>query len=131
MTDYTKRNASELTDSAPQFGFEDVQEARFGAKELGAERTGFAHHVVKAGRRQGFGHSHDDAEEVYFVVSGSGRVRLDDETVELAERDLLRVAPAVMRRFEAGDEGLELLAFGPRHEGDGQIDPEFWAPGEE
>ena len=72
MPDYTKKNVSELKDSAPEFGMDEFQEARFPAEELDAENTGFAHHRVKPGKRQGFGHSHDEAEEVYFVVCRHG-----------------------------------------------------------
>ncbi len=128
MSAYTKKNVSELKDSAPEFGFSEMQEVRFPAKDLDAEDTGFGHHFVKPDQRQGFGHRHDEAEEVYFVVAGSGRVRLEDETVELEKNDFLRVAPEVMRRFEADGDGLEFISFGARHEGDGDIDPGFWAP---
>jgi mannose-6-phosphate isomerase-like protein (cupin superfamily) len=81
---------------------------------------------VKPGKRQGFGHRHENAEEVYVVVSGSGRVKLDDEVVELKRLDAIRVSPEVMRQFEADDDGLEILAFGARHEGDGEIVPGWW-----
>ena len=128
MPDYTKKNVSELNDQAPDFGMGELQEARFPAKELDAEDTGFGHQRIKPNKRQGFGHSHDDAEEVYFVVAGSGRVRLDDDEVDLKKEDFLRVAPEVKRRFEAGPDGLELVVFGTRHEGDGDMDPGFWAP---
>jgi mannose-6-phosphate isomerase-like protein (cupin superfamily) len=77
--------------------------------------------------RQGFAHRHDEAEEVYVVISGSGRAKLDDEIVELAARDALRVSPGVTRQLEAGPEGLELIAFGPRHDGDGEIVPGWWS----
>ena len=53
-------------------------------------------------------------------------MRLDEEVVELGPMDAIRVAPGVMRAFEAGPEGLELLAFGTHHEGDAEIDPDFW-----
>ena len=128
MPDYTKKNVSELKDSALEFGMGELQEARFPAEELDAQDTGFGHQRIKPGKRQGFGHSHDEAEEVYFVIAGSGRVRLDDETVELAKEDFLRISPQVKRRFEAGDKGMELIVFGTRHEGDGDMDPGFWAP---
>jgi mannose-6-phosphate isomerase-like protein (cupin superfamily) len=83
--------------------------------------------VVKPGCRQGFAHRHEAAEEVYVVVGGSGRIKLDDEIEEIRTLDAIRVAPKVARAFEAGPEGLELLAFGPRHEGDGEILREdFW-----
>jgi len=128
MPDYTKKNVSELKDSAADFDMAEIQEARFPAKELDAEDTGFGHQRMKPGKRQGFGHQHEDAEEVYYVVSGSGRARLDDETVELEKDDFLRVAPEVKRRFEAGPDGLEFVVFGTRHEGDGEVHPDFWAP---
>lgn len=131
MADYTKKNVSELKDSAEDFGFSELQAVRFPAKDLNAETTGFGHHFVKPGKRQGFGHKHDEAEEVYFVVAGTGRVRLDDETVDLRKNDFIRVAPEVMRRFEADADGLEFISFGARHDGDGDIDPSFWAPDDE
>jgi mannose-6-phosphate isomerase-like protein (cupin superfamily) len=130
MPDYTKKHVSELKDSAPGFGFGEIAEARFPAEELDAEQTGFAHHRLKPGKRQGFGHHHDEAEEVCFIVSGSGRVKLDDDLVELQQGDFLRVAPPVKRRFEAGPEGLEYVVFGASFEQDGDLDHEFWAPEE-
>ena len=128
MSDYTKKNVSELKDSAPDFGFGEVGEARFPAKELNAQQAGFAHHRLKPGKRQGFGHQHEEAEEVCYVIAGSGKVKLDEEIVELEQGDFLRLAPEVMRRFEAGPEGLEYLVFGAHHEKDGELDPAFWAP---
>jgi mannose-6-phosphate isomerase-like protein (cupin superfamily) len=124
---FTHKNLKDVDDSAPGFGYQDYQEARFASGDLETEQTGFSHHRVKPSKRQGFAHRHDDAEEVYVVLSGSGRVKLDDEIVELVAQDALRVAPGVTRQFEAGPEGLELLAFGALHEGDGEIIPGWWA----
>lgn len=118
---YTIKNLKEVKDMAPDFGFAEVQEAHFAHRELEAEQTGFALMVVKPGKRQAFAHKHDDAEEVYVVVGGSGRVKLDDDVKDIKRLDAIRVAPGVVRTFEAGDDGLELLAFGQRHDGDGEI----------
>ena len=123
---YTKKNLKEVSDAAVKGGFSETQEARFATGDLEAERTGVSLLAVKPGRRQAFGHKHDEAEEVYVVVSGSGRMRLDDDVIDIAELDAIRVAPEVTRKFEAGDDGLELIAFGPRHKGDGEIFPDFW-----
>jgi len=120
------KNLREVDDAAVKGGFSENQEAHFASGALGTEATGFSYLVVKPGRRQAFGHRHEAAEEVYVVVRGSGRMRLDDETVEVGELDAIRVAPKVTRKFEAGDEGLELIAFGPRHEGDGEVFFDFW-----
>ncbi|HKG37266.1 MAG TPA: cupin domain-containing protein [Solirubrobacterales bacterium] len=125
---YTHKNLTEVEDSAPKFGFEDHQEARFARSDFDAEQTGFSYHRVKPGKRQGFGHRHDEAEEVYVVIRGSGRVKLDDDILELAELDAVRVSPGVTRQFEAADDGLDLLAFGPHHEGDrGELVPGWWS----
>lgn len=125
---YTIKNLEEVEDQAPGFGLGEVQEARFAYRDVGAERTGFSLIRVKPGKRQGFAHRHEEAEEVYVVIGGSGRVKLDDAVESVGRLDAIRVAPQVTRAFEAGDEGLELLAFGARHEGDGEIvrDPSFW-----
>ncbi|HEX8744471.1 MAG TPA: cupin domain-containing protein [Thermoleophilaceae bacterium] len=118
---YTIKNLREVEDKAPSFGIGEVQSARFAHYDLGAERTGLALMGVKPGCRQAFAHRHDEAEEIYVVLSGTGRLKLDDEVVEVKPLDAIRVAPSVARQFEADDEGLELLALGPRHEGDGDV----------
>jgi mannose-6-phosphate isomerase-like protein (cupin superfamily) len=124
---YTHRKLTDVDDSAPKFGFEEMQEARFATEDLEAEETGVSHMRVKPGKRQGFAHKHDEAEEIYVVVEGSGRVKLDDDILELSELDAIRVAPGVTRQFEGGPEGIGLIAFGPRHDGDGEIFPGWWS----
>jgi mannose-6-phosphate isomerase-like protein (cupin superfamily) len=64
-----------------------------------------------------FGHRHEQQEEVYVVLSGSGRAKLDDEIVELEALDALRIAPHTMRGIEAGPDGIELLAIGAPNRG--------------
>ncbi|HWX88548.1 MAG TPA: cupin domain-containing protein [Solirubrobacteraceae bacterium] len=124
---YTLKKLTDVEDSAPKSGFGEVQEARFAKDALEAEDTGFSYHRVKAHQRQPFAHRHERAEEVYVVLAGSGRVKLDDDVVELQELDAIRVAPEVTRAFEAGPLGLDLLAFGPRRDGDGEVLMGWWA----
>src|SRR3954454_2822984 len=123
---FTHKKLTEVEDVAPGHGFGDHQEARFAKGALETEETGFALHRVKPGKRQAFAHRHEKAEEVYVVLAGRGRVKLDDEIVELEPLDALRVAPTVTRQFEADDDGLQILAFGPRHDGDGEIIRDWW-----
>jgi mannose-6-phosphate isomerase-like protein (cupin superfamily) len=117
---WTKKGLTEVENSAPKFGFPD-REARFAFGDLEASDTGCAYFRFDPGQRSPFAHKHENAEEVYVVLSGGGRAKLDDEVVELQRLDALRVSPQVVRAFEAGNEGLELLAFGRRHEGDGEL----------
>jgi quinol monooxygenase YgiN/quercetin dioxygenase-like cupin family protein len=124
---FTIRKLTDLDDAAQKFGYGDRGSARFATRELAAARTGVSHHHLKPGKRQAFGHRHSEAEEVYVVVSGSGRVKLDDAIAEIAALDAIRVAPSVIRAFEAGPDGLELIACGPHHRGDGEIFQGWWS----
>jgi mannose-6-phosphate isomerase-like protein (cupin superfamily) len=117
---YTHKNLRDVQDAAPGAGFGEIQEAHFAADDLNAENTGLAFHKLHPGKR-GLAHRHEAAEEVYVVVSGTGRAKLDDDVVELSAMDALRVAPQVVRSFEGGPEGMEIIVFGPRHKGDGEI----------
>ena len=62
-----------------------------------------------------------------MVLAGSGRVKLDDEVIKVELLDAVRVAPGVTRAFEADADGIELLAFGPRRDGDGELIPGWWS----
>jgi mannose-6-phosphate isomerase-like protein (cupin superfamily) len=124
---YTIKNLSEVEDSAAKFGFGHVGEARFPNDDLDNEQTGLSHHRVKPNSRQAFGHKHDEVEEVYFVVSGTGRIKLDDEIVEIKELDAIRISPQVVRCLEGGPEGVEVLAVSPRRKDDpGEVLPDWW-----
>lgn len=124
---YTIKNLREVEDMAPKFGFSEVQEARFPREDLESETIGLAFHIVRPGKRQAFAHRHEQAEEIYVILSGRGRIKLDGDVREVGPLDAIRVSPPVTRAFEAGPEGLELLVFGPRHAGDGDIlRDDFW-----
>lgn len=124
---HSHKNLREVQDVAPDAGFSEIQEARFARGDLQAEDTGLAYHVLRPGKRQGFAHRHEAAEEIYVVLSGTGRLKIDDEILEVGPMDAIRVTPKAARAFEAGDEPLEILAFGPHHEKDGEIIKEdFW-----
>jgi quercetin dioxygenase-like cupin family protein len=128
-TGYTHKQLSDIEDSAPRMGVGELQESRFATGDLDTAHIGVTHHRFRAGARQAFGHRHEhpDAEEVYVVLAGSGRLKLDDDILDLGPLDAVRVAPTVVRAFEAGPDGLEVLAFGPYHEADGELVPGWWS----
>lgn len=126
-TPFTHKRLTDVKDSAPEFGYGDIQEARFARKDLDAEQTGISHLRLKPDERSPFGHRHEQAEEIYVVLSGSGRIKLDDEIVEIAALDAIRVAPTVTRAFEAGPAGIEVLAVGAHHDGDGELVQNWWS----
>jgi len=93
-------------------------ELRFGRKHLDSRDLGVSHVRYEPNVRPAFAHSHREQEEAYVVVAGSGRMMVDDDVLELRQWDVVRVAPEAVRAFEAGPEGLELIAVGgPKPEG--------------
>jgi uncharacterized cupin superfamily protein len=123
---YTIRNLREVDDLAARHGFGDVQEARFPRGDLEAQQTGLMYLILRPGKRSAFGHRHKEAEEIYVVLAGTGRIKLDDDIIDIRPLDSIRMSPGVTRALEAGTEGLEVLAFGPRHENDAEMVPDFW-----
>jgi quercetin dioxygenase-like cupin family protein len=125
MSGYAIVNLLELDDSVA--GRAPGLEGRFGRTHLGSSDLGVSHWRYAAGTRNQ-AHSHRAQEEAYVVVAGSGRVRLDDELRDIRQWDVVRVAPEVVRAFEAGPDGLELIAVGgPKPEsGDGVTTDTPW-----
>jgi mannose-6-phosphate isomerase-like protein (cupin superfamily) len=127
MSAYSIKNLREVDNAAA--GRDDDMEARFARKHLDSEHLGVSYFRYGPGFRSTLGHSHREQEEAYVVVGGSGRIKLDDEIHDLSRWDVVRVAPAVVRAFEGGPEGLELIAIGAdRPEGgDGVRVADFWS----
>jgi mannose-6-phosphate isomerase-like protein (cupin superfamily) len=123
---YAHKNLCETIDVAVQCGYAENQEARFPGDELGASATGLAYLKINRRRREPFAHRHRRAEEIFVVLSGTGRVKLDKELVDLSPRDAVRVGPGVTRALEAGDVGLAILVLGPHVENDVEIVDDFW-----
>jgi mannose-6-phosphate isomerase-like protein (cupin superfamily) len=113
MADYTLVNLkTDVEDQAPKFGFAPNLESRFARRTLQLEKSGLSYYRVAPGYRIPFGHHHGEQEEVYLIVGGSARMKLDDEIVDLKQWDALRVPAEVTRGFEAGPDGAEIVAFG-------------------
>lgn len=130
MTDneasHTIKNLGEVEDSAAKFGLSDFGEARFAREDLGAEDTGISRHILNANKRQPFGHKHAECEEIYVVINGSGKIAIGDHVHDISILDAIRVAPETPRAFEAGPDGLEVLAFGSHVKDDGEILQGWW-----
>jgi mannose-6-phosphate isomerase-like protein (cupin superfamily) len=116
VADYAIVNLLEIDDSVE--GRVPGLEGRFGRKLLGSRDLGVSHFRYAPSTRIPQGHTHRVQEEAYVVVAGSGRVRLDDEIHDVRQWDVIRVAPEVVRAFESGPDGLDLIAVGgPKPEG--------------
>jgi uncharacterized cupin superfamily protein len=127
LADYTILNLKDdVENMAERFGLAPDVEARFGRKPLGLEGGGFSYQKLAPNFRSPVAHRHKEQEEVYVVVSGGGRVKIEDEVRELRQWDAIRLAPATARAFEAGPEGLELLAIGFGEGGDTELIEGFW-----
>ena len=126
MTSFTHKNLRELEDAAAGRGPEI--EARFAREHIDSEHLGVSYFRYGPGYRAPYGHRHREQEEAYVIVAGSGRMRLGDEIIDLRQWDVVRVAPNVVRGFEGGPEGIEIIAIGTdRPEGgDGEMIKDFW-----
>ena len=125
-TGYARINIGDVEDVAAKFGMGEVGEARYVREDVGAERVGLSWYRMNPGRRTGFGHRHDEVEEIYVVLGGAGRVKLDDEVLDLRHGDIVRVAPETVREFEGGPDGMELLATGTHAKDDGELLHGWW-----
>jgi mannose-6-phosphate isomerase-like protein (cupin superfamily) len=127
MADYTLTNVKDVEDSAVAFGLSPDLEARF-VRNLGLENSAISYQRLAPGFRAPFGHRHKEQEELYVILSGGGRLKLEDEIVDVRQWDLVRVPKETTRNFEAGPEGLELLAIGAPNTGpqDAETIPGWW-----
>jgi len=133
MAAHTIVNLEQVQDSAPKFGMPAELQARFATEALQMEQGGVGFERLGPNFRVPFGHRHQRQEEVYVVVGGGGRIKLDDEIVELSRWDAIRVEPQVTRCLEAGPDGLEVVVFGAPNTGgepgqqDGELEPGWWS----
>ena len=125
MAEYTHVNLKDdVEDSAPKHGMAPDVEARFASGDLGMERAGISYQRLAPNVRLPFGHRHKEQEEVYVILGGGGRMKLEDDVVELRAWDAVRVPPQITRSIESGPEGVELLAFGAPRTGSPGADAE-------
>ena len=122
MADYTVVNLKEVEDQAPKFGLSPQLEMRMARVALGLENSGISYQRIAPNFRLPFGHKHKSQEEIYVLVGGSLRIKLEDEVVDLKPFDAVRVSKDTMRGFEAGPEGAELIAIGAPNTGPGDGD---------
>ena len=123
MSDYTHLNLKEdPDDQAPNFGLGDHLEFRMARVPLGLEQSGLSYLRMEPGYRLPFGHKHKNQEEVYVLVSGTARMKIEDEVRDLKQWDAVRVHKDTMRTFEAGDDGAEFLVIGAPNTGPGDAD---------
>ena len=126
MSRFTIKNLKDVEDSAGERT--PGVEGRFARKYLDSDHLGISYFRFSQGVRSPVAHSHREQEEAYVVVGGSGRIRIDDEIHSLELWDVVRLSPEVVRAFEGGEGGLELIAIGSdRPEGgDGVMAPSAW-----
>jgi mannose-6-phosphate isomerase-like protein (cupin superfamily) len=116
---FTRKNLKrDLDDLGSNFDGSPDLEFRAATKALGLERSGLTYQRVPPDYRFPYGHTHETQEEIYVVVRGRGRMKVEDEIFELTEWDAVRVPPGSWRGYEAGPDGLELLIIGAPNLGD-------------
>jgi mannose-6-phosphate isomerase-like protein (cupin superfamily) len=109
---FTVRNLKDVKDAAPAFGLSPDLEARFAREPLESKKVAVSYQRLQPNVRLPFGHKHAGQEEIYVVLEGSARAKVEDAIVDLGQWDALRVDPETMRGIEAGPDGVTLLAMG-------------------
>jgi len=96
---------------------------------LEMENSGISYQRIAPNFRIPFAHKHKNQEEVYVVVSGSVRMKVEDEILDLKQWDAVRVHKDTMRGFEGGHEGAELIAIGAPNTGPGDAEmvQDWWS----
>lgn len=128
MSGYTKANLKNDVPDAAEGRMPPGIEAHFAKEALDCEKSGVSYMKLEPGFHPPFGHRHAEQEEVYVVISGSAKVKVEDDEVELNQLDAIRLAPDAMRALKAGPDGCELLLFGaPKPAAmDAEIQPGWW-----
>jgi quercetin dioxygenase-like cupin family protein len=130
MADYTHINLKEdVDDQAPNFGLSPQLESRMARVPLEMENAGLSYIRIAPGFRIPFGHKHKNQEEVYVLVSGNARIKIEDEVREMKQWDAVRLHRDTVRGFEAGEQGAELLAIGAPNTGPGvaEVFQDWWS----
>ena len=130
MAAYTKLSlANDVEDQAPKFDLSPNLEFRMARVPLELEQFGISYLRIAPNFRLPFGHKHKQQEEVYVVLSGSARMKVEDGVVELEQWDAVRLSKDTMRSFEAGPEGVDMIAVGAPNTGPGDADmePGWWS----
>lgn len=130
MAGYTKLNLKEdVEDQAPNYDMSPQLEFRVARTPLETEKAAISYLRVAPNFRLPFGHTHGEQEEVYVLVGGSARIKLDDEVLELRPFDAVRIHRETMRNLEGGPDGAELILYGAPNAGpgDAQMSPGWWS----
>jgi mannose-6-phosphate isomerase-like protein (cupin superfamily) len=127
---YSVQRLNEVENQGLKFGIDPEElQLRMAKDPLECESCGISYERLGPGFRVPFGHRHKQQEEIFVLITGSARMKLEDEIVDLVPWTAVRVAPGTMRNLEAGPEGAELIAIGaPRTgPGDGEIEQGWWS----
>jgi mannose-6-phosphate isomerase-like protein (cupin superfamily) len=127
MADYTHVNLKEVEDQAPKFGMEGL-EFRVARSPLDLDNSAVSYMRLEPNFRLPFGHTHNQQEELYVLVSGKARLKLGEEVIDLQPFDAVRIPKDTMRNLEGGPEGAEVILFGAPNTGpnDAEMTPDWW-----
>jgi mannose-6-phosphate isomerase-like protein (cupin superfamily) len=129
MAGYSVENLNEVQNQGENFGINpDELQLRMAKDPLECQNAGISLLRLGPDFRVPFGHKHKTQEEIYVLVSGSARMKVEDEIVEMEPLTAVRVDPGTMRGYEAGSEGADLIVIGAPKTGPGDADtvPGWW-----
>jgi hypothetical protein len=131
MSGYTKANLRNDVPDMAEGRMPPGIEAHFAKKALDCEKSGVTYYKFGPDFHPPFGHKHSEQEEIYVIISGSARIKVEDDEIELTQLDAIRLAPDAVRAVKAGPDGCEMIAFGAPNpaEQDAEMLPNWWEDG--
>ncbi len=98
MAEFTKLNLKDDVENASErFGLAPQMEARFARRAMGLEGGGFSYQKLAPDFRAPLAHRHKTQEEVYVILAGGGRIKIEDEVLELRQWDAVRLPPETVQ----------------------------------
>jgi uncharacterized cupin superfamily protein len=106
---------ADVEEQLTQRGRTDVARRDLG-RAAGSVTSGLKHVAIAPGAESHPPHVHSAEEELFVVLGGTGVVRLGDDEHPVARGSVVArpAGTGVAHSFAAGDDGLELLAYGER-----------------
>jgi mannose-6-phosphate isomerase-like protein (cupin superfamily) len=128
MADYVIKRLEEAPDVLGDY----PGEMRMMTYELGAEKVAFTWRRMppKTGGKGSYGHRHREAEEIYFVASGTLQFKIEDEILDLDAGNVILIPPAVVRSVwnDTDEDAVVIIVSNrvPDPRTDAETVPDFW-----
>ena len=117
------------TDDVPNYA--KSGEMRMMRNLLDSKQIALTYRLIPAGYKSAHGHTHTKIDEIVFVFSGTLKIKLDDEIIEVGPKTAVKISPATKRGYHnEGTEDVEMIVASPQvafvGDNGGKPDENWW-----